>query len=127
MDTKMKLALLSARDSMPQITFTLSFNVSYGPPSMIRCTDGSNVELFDPAGTRGTGISELSREVIRSHYVSTSQPDMTRVSVEISQAREQGTYTCTVTVEGRVNIDNDMTYYFKNKGTGSSTASITSK
>ena len=123
----MKLALTSARDSMPELTFTLSFNVSYGLPSMISCTYGSNKDLFDPAATRGTGISELSREVIRSHYVSTSQADMTRVSVKISQAREQRTYTCTVTVEGRVNIDNDDTYNYDSKGSGSSTAIITSK
>ena len=125
-DTNMKLTIISARDSMQNIKFTLSFIVSHGPPSMIRCVYGSNKLLFDPVVSRETGLSELSREVIRSHYVNSSQPDMTRISIKISQTRVQRTYTCTVTVESRVNINNNM-YDFENKGSGSSTASITSK
>ena len=123
----MTLSLLSSRDNETNVMFTLSFNVSYGPPSMISCVYGNNIQLFISKVSRGTEIAELSREVIRSHYINSSHPDMTRVSITVTQTRVQRTYTCTVTVEGRVNIDNDNTYNFKSKGSGSSTASITSK
>ena len=126
-DKHMTLSLLSSRDTETNIMFTLSFIVSYGPPSMISCVHGNNIQLFMSTASRGTEIANLSREVIRSHYINSSHPDMTHVSITVTQPRVQRTYTCTVTVEGRVNIDNDMTYYFENKGTGSSTASISSK
>ena len=48
---------------------------------------------------------ELAYNVIMSQYIDSSQPDMTRVTVRLPpQPRENRTYTCTVTVEGRVNI-----------------------
>ena len=44
----------------------------------------------------------LTREVIRSRYISTTEPDMTRVTVRLdTQPRVGATYTCTVYVEGR--------------------------
>ena len=44
----------------------------------------------------------LTREVIRSRYISTTEPDMTHVTVRLdTQPRVGATYTCTVTVEGR--------------------------
>ena len=60
----------------------------------------------------------LSREVIRSYYGSSSQPDKTRVSVRVEQqTKEKKTYECEVTVEGRVNIISG-TYTHNNKGSG---------
>ena len=120
----MILSLLSSRDTETNIVFTLSFNVSYGPPSMISCVHGNSNLLFVPKVSRGTEIAELSREVIRSHYINSSHPDITRVSITVTQPREPRVYTCTVTIEGRVNIDN-VNYNFDSKGSGTSTGSIT--
>ena len=48
---------------------------------------------------------ELSYNVIMSKYINSSEPDMTRVTVRLPpQPRENRTYICTVSVEGRVNI-----------------------
>ena len=44
-DTNMSFTLLSSRTIESDILFTLSFNVSFGPPSMIRYVRGSNTEL----------------------------------------------------------------------------------
>ena len=121
----MSFTLLSSRAIESDVLFTLSFNVSFGPPSMIRCVRGSNTELFDPAVSRGTGVPGLSREVIRSHYIDSSYPDMTHVILTQSSPRQLRTYTCTVTVEGRVNIDNFNNYNFANKGSGTTTVSVT--
>ena len=123
-DKNMSFTLLSSRANESDVMFTLNFNVSFGPPSMIRCVDGSNTLLFVPRVSRSTGISELSREVIRSHYINSSHPDMTRVTLTQTSPRQPITYTCTVTVEGRVNIDKSN-YNFANKGSGNTTASIT--
>ena len=67
----------------------------------------------------------LSREVIRSQYVNSSQPDMTRVTVKVEQPREEGTYQCEVTVEGRVHIDSNTNYAHDTRGTGTSTVTVT--
>ena len=125
-DTNMRFTLLSSRAIESDVMFTLSFNVSFGPPSMIRCVDGSNTLLFNPELSRETVVPELSREVIRSHYINSSYPDMTCVSLTQTSPRQPRTYTCTVTVEGRVNIDNTG-YDFDNKGSGTTTVSITGK
>ena len=122
-DKNMTLSLLSSRDTKTYIVFALSFNVSYGPPSMISCVYGSNIPLFVSKASRGPGV--LSREVIRSHYINGSHPDMTSVSITVTQPREPRLYRCTVNVEGRVNIDNSATYNFDNKGSGITTGSIT--
>ena len=69
----------------------------------------------------------LSREVIRSYYGSSSQPDMTRVSVRVEQPSKESEmhkmYECEVTVEGRMNISG--TYTRDNKGSGISKVTIT--
>ena len=46
--------------------------------------------------------------------------------VTLTAPREERTYTCTVTVEGRVNIGGGG-YNYDPKGNGTSTASITGK
>ena len=122
-ETPMKFSLLSSRDIETNIMFTLSFIVSYGPPSMISCYHGYS-QLFSSSQSRGTGISELSREVIRSHYINSSHPDMTRVSIRVMQPKEPRAYTCTATAEGRINI-NKYNYDFFNWGSGTTIASIT--
>ena len=62
------------------------FQVSFGPPAHIYCVYNKIVAILhtqdDP---------NLSREVIRSQYVNSSQPDMTRVTVKVEQPREERT------------------------------------
>ena len=88
----MTLSVLSSRNA----DIALSFTVSFGPPSRIICTrDGSM--LFNVRDD-----PRLTREVIRSRYISTTEPDMTRVTVRLdTQPRVGATYTCTVYVESR--------------------------
>ena len=122
----MKLFLQTPKDAISNLGFTLRFTVSYGVPSRLRCVDGNNNNLFSEIASRGTTASQLSREVIRSHYINSSYPDMTRVSIaRTGQPRAAATYTCTVYVEGRVNPENGPTYDFRQMGNGVSTASIT--
>ena len=119
-DSTMTLSILSSRDADPNIMFRLSFNISFGPPSRIRCThDGGH--LFDSYGI----VSGVDYEVIRSQYINSSQSDMTRLSFNQTRPRIGATYQCTVTVEGRENIANGSTgkYYFD--ALGSNTSSIT--
>ena len=126
MDPTMKLSLLTSRDTESNLMFTLSFSVSYGVPSRLHCVDGNNVNLFSPTGSRGPVVSILSRKVIRSHYINSSYPDMTRVSIaRTGQPRAAVTYTCTVYVEGRTNPENEFAYNFRHMGSGVSTANIT--
>ena len=113
-DSGMKMKLLSSR-AANSIKFNLIFNVSNGPPSKISCFNG----------TQKVESSDIVREVIRSHYVSSSQPDITRVTLTQTLTTPRP-YTCTVTVEGRVNIMSGD-YDFVTKGTGVSTAMFTGR
>ena len=121
-DSTMTLSILSSRDADPNIMFRLSFNISFGPPSRIQCTrDSSNI-------LSGRGIvSGVDYEVIRSQYISSSQPDMTRLSFNQTRPRIGATYQCTVTVEGRRNIVNGSTgsYNFDVLGNGTSSITVT--
>ena len=95
-DSTMALSMLSSRDADPNIEISLSFTVSFGPPSRVTCTRDSSVLL----NIRELD-SRLTREVIRSRYISSTQPDMTRITVRPGpQPRSGATYTCTVFVEG---------------------------
>ena len=117
----MTFYLISSRDTETNIMFTLQFTVSHGPPSAVVC----NIEGLTKIHKTRQDPSKLSREVIRSHYINSSYPDMTRVTLTLtSPVREPTTYTCTVTVEGRINIKN-ASYNFDPKGSGTTTASIT--
>ena len=121
----MTLSIVSSRDADPNIAISLSFTVSFGPPSRITCTRGS-VKLFN----NGDNIirnpdPRLTREVIRSRYINSTHPDMSRVTVNLDfQPRVGATYNCTVTVEGRTGIASG-TYDFDPKGSGSSTVTVT--
>ena len=120
-DSDMTLSILSSRDADPNIMFRLSFNISFGLPSRIQCTpDSSNI-------LSGRGIvSGVDYEVIRSQYISSSQPDMIRLSFNQTQ-RVAATYQCTVTVEGRRNIASGSigNYYFDVLGSGTSSITVT--
>ena len=119
----MTLSVLSSRDADPNIEYSLSFNVSFGPPSRINCTymyagENSN-QNFSVIGI------QLSYNVIMSQYIDSLQPDMTDITVRLPpQPRENRTYTCTVTVEGHVNISSGN-YMSVVKGTRSSTVKVT--
>ena len=116
----MRVSLLSPRDTVSNLVFTLSFNVTFGPPSRLYCTKNSKWlfnERADP---------NLSREVIRSQYTS-SQPDMTCITLKLETAiREGAAYSCAVTVEGRANIVSDTEMYnYDTKGEGFSDVTVT--
>ena len=116
----MRVSILSSRDTLSNIVLTLSFNVTFGPPSLVFCRYGTATKLNSK---RDDPI--LSREVIRSQYVNSSQPDMTRVTVKVVHlTREEGMYVCKVTVEGRVNIVSGD-YSHDPKGARTSTVNIT--
>ena len=73
----MTLSLLTPRDAETNIMFTLSFTVSFGPPTEIACSR-NGIQFFSRANS--VSVSPVvSREVIRSHYINSSYPDMTRV------------------------------------------------
>ena len=124
----MTLSILSSRDAGPNIAIALSFNVSYGPPSRVLCqrigTPGPTVTFLN---TRDPN-PKLDREVIRSRYINSTLPDMTRVTVRPDpQPREVtvATYTCFVHVESRINITGGM-YNYDEKGMyGSTTVTVT--
>ena len=117
----MTLSILSSRDADPNITISLSFTVSFGPPSRITCTRGS-VELFRDIRNPDP---QITREVIRPRYINSTHPDMSRVTVNLDpQPRVGAAFACTVTVEGRINIASG-TYDFDVKGSGSSTVTVT--
>ena len=113
----MRVFILSSRDTDPNVVFTLSFNVTFGPPSRLLCYHSSASSAF----FNSRDDPNLSREVIRSQYTS-SQPDMTSVTVKVDQPiREGRMYRCEVYVEGRVGIVSGITYAHNTKGSIRST------
>ena len=118
----MKLSLLTPRDTETNITFTLSFTVSFGPPSEISCILNGN-EFFSQTNSTFKSVV-VSREVIRSHYINSSYPDMTRVILtQTTPTRVSSTYSCTVNVTGRTNFGYNFAHV--QEGSRTSTASIT--
>ena len=101
----MTFTLLHTRDVGPNVQFSLSFNVSLGVPSRITCTrDGATIH-------NGRGfVSGVNYEVLRPLYVSTTQPEITRVSFEETRPRVGAMYSCAVYVEGRTNIASATSY-----------------
>ena len=124
----MTLSILSSRDAVPNIAIAFSFNVAYGPPSRVLCvrigTPGPAVTFLN---TRDPN-PKLDREVIRSSYINSTLPDMTRVMVRPDpQPREVATYTCFVFVESRINIASGI-YDYDEKGMhGSTTITVSGK
>ena len=118
-ESTMTLTLLHTRDIGPNVNFRLSFNISHGLPSRLLCTRDSTTLL------NGRGfVLGVNYEVVRPLYVSTSQPEITRVSFEETRPRVATTYSCTVHVEGRVNIASGV-YNFDQLGSATSTATVT--
>ena len=121
----MQFALISSRDADPPV-FTLTFNSSNGPPTVVQCS--RNSQALD------TSLYTVSREVLQAQYVQNGDvdsinasepdlPDVTRVTVTV-RGREAGEYRCNVTVLGR---NDNFPQQIVTLGTGSSTAMITSK
>ena len=80
-DSTMQFSLLSPSRLATPPVFSLSFNVSDGPPTFVSCT------------VNGNGIStELSRVIVDG------TGSITRVTVTI-RLREAGNYQCTVSNE----------------------------
>ena len=123
-DSTMTLSILSSRDADPNIMFRLSFNISFGPPSRIQCTRDSGSNNIFCKYARGI-VSGVDYEVIRSQYINSSQPDMTRLSFIQTRPRIGATYQCTATVEGRQNIASGSTGSYDFDVLGSGTSSIT--
>ena len=73
----MKFTLISARDSNPPV-FTLTFNVTDGPPTDVTCVVNLNSINYD-----------LSRSVLNG------PGSITQVTVTV-RMRQTGTYQCTV-------------------------------
>ena len=123
-EPNMKLSLLTPRDTETNIMFTLSFTVSFGPPTEISCKLNDNAPFF--SNDDSVSVSTVvSREVIRSHYINSSYPDMTRVILTQTTPRESRTYSCTVYVTSRIDIGITNSYREVQEGSGTSTASIT--
>ena len=76
----MQFSLISTRDVNPPV-FTLTFNVSDGPPTNVTCTDGSNPFTI--------ASGDLSRVVVNG------PGSVTQVTV-IVRMRQASTYQCTV-------------------------------
>ena len=118
----MRVSILSSRDTYSNIMFTLSFNVTFGPPSRVFCNYNNKVIILH--NERSDDHPNLSREVIRSQYVNSSQPDMTRVTIKVVQPiRVERIYTCQVNVEGRMNIVSGN-YEYLQKGDGTTTVTV---
>ena len=123
----MRVSILSSRDTDPNVVFTLSFNVTFGPPSRVYCVYIRKGQTMKTAflNVRDDN-TQLSCKIIKSYYGNCSQPDMTHVSVKVEQRfKEERTYECAVTVEGRVNIAGSTNYAHDTKGTGASNVTVT--
>ena len=125
-ESTMGVSILSSRDIVPNVLFTLSFDVTFGPPSRIYCVYNRKGQTTRIAFLNvRDDHPNLSRQVIRSQYVSSPQPDMIRVRIKVEQPREERTYECEVTVEGRVHIESNTNYAHDPKGTGTSNVMVT--
>ena len=122
----MRVSILSPRDTFSNVELTLSFNVTFGPPSRVWCVYIRTGQAMKIAflNVRDDN-TQFSRKIIRSYYGGILQPDMTRASIKVEQPiKEERTYECEVTVEGRVNIVNG-TYTLDNKGSGITAVTVT--
>ena len=80
----MKFSLISTRDADPPV-FTLTFNVSDGPPTDVTCTDGRNPFTI--------ASGDLSRVIVNGPKF------VTQVTVTV-RMRQAGTYQCSVSNAG---------------------------
>ena len=118
----MRVSILSSRDILSNIVFTLSFNVTFGPPSRVLCYNNDHPKAFFNARSD----PKLSREVIRSQFVDSSQPDMTRVTVKVNQTiKVKKMYICELIIEGRVINFTSGVYNYDPKNTTTTTVTVT--
>ena len=122
----MKLSILSSRDADPNIAIALSFNVSYGPPSRVLCERRNTPDAIASVQLLNHRESpKLFREVIRSRYISSTLPDMTRVTFRPDpQPRQVATYYCYIHAETFINILNGG-ILFGHGMTGSTSVTVT--
>ena len=73
-------------------------------------------------GTRGH-LSGVSYTVVDPFYMDSSQPPMVRISFSQSRTRTATTYSCTIYVEGRKNVNGG--YDIDQLGNVTTTATIT--
>ena len=117
----MTFSMISSRDTESSISYSLSFTVSFGPPSKLWCSRNGTVFLENIREPH----PQITREVIRSRYINSTHPDMTHVTIRPSpQSREVALYRCFVSVESRINIDHGD-YDHDKKSTKSSTVTVT--
>ena len=124
-DPNMQFSLVSTQDADPP-QFTLTFNSSFGPPTVVECVvNGSSLN---------TSQYSVYREVKSAHFVrhgeldsvDATRPDtldVTEVTVTM-RVRQAGVYVCTANVMGR---NDSIPQHVVALGTGSSTANITSE
>ena len=98
----MQFSLISPRNANPPV-FTLTFNVSDGPPTDVTCTDGNNpVDIAS---------GDLSRVVVNG------TASVTQVTVTL-RMRQAGIYQCTVS-NARVDAGNIRGVTARNSSTSS--------
>ena len=98
----MQFSLISPRNANPPV-FTLSFNVSDGPPTDVTCTDGSNLVAI--------ASGDLSRVVVNGIA------SVTQVTVTV-RMRKAGIYQCTVS-NARVDVGTIYGVTARNSSTSS--------
>ena len=98
----MKLTLISSRDADPPV-FTLTFNSSFGPPTLVECdVNGSSLNSSQYTVSR---VVQHPQFVLNGELdsLNASMPDtldVTKVTVTV-RMRQSGQYRCVVTVMGR--------------------------
>ena len=98
----MLFSLISPRNANPPV-FTLTFNVSDGPPTDVTCTD-ENSPIDIASG-------DLSRVVVNG------KTSVTQVTVTL-RMRQAGIYQCTVS-NARVDAGNILGFTARNSSTSS--------
>ena len=120
----MKSTLVSSRDADPPV-FTLTFNSSFGPPTVVECEVNGN--RLNSSQYNVSRVVQYPQFVLNGELdsVNASMPDtldVTKVTVTL-RVRQSGQYRCVVTVMGR----NDSNPQQVTLGTGSSSTNISGK
>ena len=121
----MKSTLVSSRDADPPV-FTLTFNSSFGPPTVVECeVNGTRLNSSQYNVSR---VVQYPQFVLNGELdsVNASMPDtldVTEVTVTL-RVRQSGQYKCVVTVMGRNDRNPQQVVTL---GTGSSSTNISGK
>ena len=101
-DSSVEFTLVSSRDADPPV-FTLIFNTSFGPPTLVECeVNGKSLNSSQYTVSR---VVQHPQFVLNGELdaVNASMPDtldVTKVTVSV-RVRQSGQYKCVVTVMGR--------------------------